>query len=185
MQREVEAKPTRMILIPLARGHDDQYPELFDITRFDLALSQVLQSLGLDDNKLELPVMSAHSGAGEVLSRLLEQASLSHFVGQVRRIDFFDAIYSEETTGRLSTWISASVAHELRLFSIPKGEPSQHAEVIYQSLSGPESVNVSMNQGFNIKSSMKMLPSGGSISIIQETAQRLDHWSLAKMAWMF
>ena len=185
-QREVENFPDHLVIIPISRGHCDQYPELMEVANFDSAFQQVIRWLEIDQNKLNLTTVSAHSGGGKILAHLMGQASSSIFLSKATRSDFYDALYNDDDIIGVTRWMTtAGFIHSLRLFSVPDHEPAQRGDLLYHSMNGAELVKTTPIDGLNISSSLKTLSSGNQLMIIQEKNQQLDHWSLVKMAWVY
>lgn len=189
MQREVDQDSSKIILIPLARGHCDQYGELADISKFDSAFKEVSLKLGLNLNQLKLRLVSAHSGGGAFLSKLLKNSAQSTFLSQTIRANFYDAIYQADTVNGLKSWISNNIPGELkqlRLFSIPNRGPSKYGEQIYSLKGSSETLQVVDIDGAKLKWKNKITLKGDWLSVLQEQAPyRLHHWSLVKTAWLF
>ena len=185
IQNEVEKNHDRAVLIPISRGHCDQYPEL--LNGFDRTFSAVLGSFGLPEDQVKLVHVSAHSGGGEVLSRLLVD-STSRFFTHVKHVTFYDAIYSAGTQNRLMTWILAKKEGLIKSLDLPVitgGSPWVRASDLFDQLSSVESTEFKTVGGYQLKFRAKVLSSFNFVHVVTESkkAPTLDHWTIVKTLW--
>lgn len=185
LQREVQNHPNHILLIPISRGHCDQYPELYDPAKFDEVFSKVLAAAGVSESKFTLTMASAHSGGGELLSRLLDKNAASKFFSKVVRADFYDGIYSAASTARLKNWINAAFPRELRLFSIPKQTPAIYGEKIFQTVQGKAQSTYKMVGEIRATERTKKSFSESKVFVVQGAEKSLNHWSLVKTFWVY
>jgi len=185
IQKEVESNDRLAIIIPLSRGHCDQYPEL--LTNFDSIFSNVLRAFDLNAALLHA---SAHSGGGQFLSHLLASASRSIFLSQTLKLSLFDAIYGDSTLMNLQKWLDETKGGEvaqLQLLSISHQKPSLLADKFFTKISALENLRNYKFNGILINTKSKKLENGNQISLIEEGVipNTLNHWTLLQQLWSF
>ena len=189
IEKEVETNPYRMVLIPLARGHCDQYLELADDAIFDEVLSSVLHELGMNQDSFMVKAMSAHSGGGSVLSRLMQKSGMSPFLSKVTKVILFDAVYSTKSVDALYSWImsgsSLAESKKLLLYSIPHLGPSSYADNLLSRFNSSETIVIQNINGLSMQQKSKSTSIGNSILVIEELKlpYQLNHWSLVTSMW--
>lgn len=186
---EVEKNPGRAILIPLSRGHNDEYGELLELNVFAKVFSKVLWSFSINEHQFKLISVSAHSGGGSTLSRLLSDDGMNGVFGSVGVVRLYDAIYSVETVNNIELWIKNN-HHRfkvIKLFSIPGQSPAKYGEMLYSSSGSGETIHVTDIEGVLFNQKSKFLAGGGWLQTIQEQRApfRFNHWSLVTQFWNF
>lgn len=188
MQREVDAFIDTAILVPISRGHCDQYPEL--LKDFDITFSKVISAFGFNSDFVRLDHVSAHSGGGEYLSRLITSNSRSSFFQQLKKVTFYDAIYSESAKKRLSQWLNEVVpspSRNLEVINVPNGSPSVFGASLFDSVKASETKKTVAIDSTTVRCREKIHQAGNSLQIIEENHKPtlLDHWTLVKALWLF
>jgi hypothetical protein len=185
--RDVDLHPERMVLIPISRGHCDQYREL--LNEFDQKYLQVLESFGIDSNQIKLTQVSAHSGGGDVLSQLLVDSKIRAF-SNVDRVVFYDAIYSDQTRNRLISWLklnSSEFSKELLLPVIYGQSPFLRSRSILTAFPNQEENEMKQIDQLKIMIQTKVVFNSSRIRILFENpaAKLLNHWTLVRELWSF
>jgi len=174
-----ESFPDRAVLIPIARGHCDQYPEL--TKDFDGILRRIFEVVGMKSDRLAIESASAHSGGGEVLSNLLQSSSL---LQKAARVFMIDAIYHDGTRDRLNLWVGTrveGVTRTLEMLVIPNQAPQKYGSQILDSFSGAPKRLEFQWVGSSTTGTEKTSATGNSMVIFQESKPRqLDHWTIVK-----
>jgi hypothetical protein len=95
------------LIMPLSRGHDDDYksyfktPEAFDT--YIESLQTSVQSLIDEETTFTL---SAHSGGGKILSLILSPRNT-----RVETVKLLDGTYDTDTPRALNQWLGVSIQH--------------------------------------------------------------------------
>ncbi len=117
---------SEIIAIPLSRGHNEDYdagfPDSIGFSRYLVTLIESLSALLGSKPEIHL---SAHSGGGKILARILDLKN-----EQITRIKLFDATYSSFTSTQMIAWLNAP--HEnhrtLEVYSVtPQTAPFSNA----------------------------------------------------------
>jgi hypothetical protein len=190
IQREVEVDSSRVVLIPLSRGHCDQYEELEDISKFDSIIKKLFTEIGLNANPFLIRHMSAHSGGGKTLSRLLKNADHSLVLSKVSQAYLYDAIYHQDTVNELKTWVlnhHEGNLKQLKLFSIAGQSPEKFGKGLFKSIETGEVTQVLSVDGIKLNVKNKITKNTDRVILIQESneTKRLNHWSLVSSLWLF
>lgn len=134
-------------------------------------------------------MMSAHSGGGSLLSRLIQKANTSQFLSKVTKVILFDAVYSMNTVEGLYSWImSGSTLDEsknLFLYSIPHLGPSAYADTLLSRFNSSETIKIQNINGLNMQQKSKTNSRGNTLFKIEELnpPYQLNHWSLVTSMW--
>jgi hypothetical protein len=182
IHKVVEFSTDRAVVIPIARGRCDQYPELPGA--MDDVSQKLFEESGIDPKQAVFDSASAHSGGGEVLARILIGDSVFKSVRQVQMID---AIYHDSTRDRLVDWLRSapsSVTRTLEMQVIPGMKPQVHSKTILQGFKGEETKSDFQWNGSVFSAVEKKIQNGNSILTIEEKKPlKLDHWTIVKVAF--
>ncbi len=174
LQRATCSAQPEIIAIPLSRGHGDDYQAGFtDSTRFARYLDDLIEKLGpLPDSKPEIH-LSAHSGGGKTLARILDVKN-----NQITRIKMFDAIYSALTSTKMISWLNAP--HEnhrtMEVYSVtPDTIPFSNAIKIQGNTVTEGSLTETWNQNTSLKIELTL---DGTLDHYQVVGSRFvdDDW---------
>lgn len=181
MAREVDRNPERLMMVPISRGHCDDYVELKKEGRFEEVLLQVLASVGISRDGFRVIQMSAHSGGGDLLSRILTDEVISATV--------YDGIYGQEAANRIANWIKRDQTSDLKiltLITIPHLKPAQYSSQILSSLKGESKMRTELRNSIPLEVSQKGSERGNQALWIQEvsTSLVLNHWTLVRFFWL-
>ena len=179
IQKTVEGFPDRAVLIPIARGHCDQYNEL--TADFEGILSKVFESVGMNSDQLVIDSASAHSGGGEVLSKLLHSSSNLQKTGKVFMID---AVYHDATRDRLKLWLGNRIegsARTLEMPVIPNQSPQKYGAEILGSIQAAEKKLDFLWADSRFVGAEKIAANGNTFLLYRESkTMKLDHWTIVK-----
>lgn len=185
--QDVDQNPNHAVLIPISRGRCDQYRELLD--DFERIYLQTLKNFGIFSNQIKLTRVSAHSGGGEYLSRLIVDSRFRSF-SDVNTVVFYDAIYSDMTRDRLISWVNlpSSEYHKKLVLPVIRGQgPSHRAHAILDTWPDSEKTEIHTMGSLKILIRSKTLPGENHVLVISEDqgSTLLNHWTLVRELWNF
>jgi hypothetical protein len=180
LQKELDLHPDRAILVPLARGHCDQYPELMQ--DFSGIWKHVLEAAKINPEIAIVHQVSAHSGGGEYLAKLLMESKVFE---STKRATLIDAVYHDGTMQRLLQWVKGRSAQEtirvLEMPVIPRMAPARFGSLIMDSIPTNATRGEMQIGNHRYHSFFKKSMEGNLIYLFTEMKpQKLDHWSIVK-----
>jgi hypothetical protein len=106
IHRDVCEPDAETVLMPLSRGHVDDYRSHFktpaDLTRWKNAVTGMIRATGTGVADSDLPwTLSAHSGGGAIAARSIDPEGLSP-----DRVILLDATYDSTTAVFFQTWLT-------------------------------------------------------------------------------
>jgi hypothetical protein len=159
------------ILVPLSRGHDDDYKKYFiSPENFESYLNPMLKILLSTQTRLSEISLSAHSGGGKILSQ-----SLNLNDSRIRNIKLYDATYDQSTVDTMNHWIQnhdPSTSRILEIYSVTPGTRT------YSRLITLEGTHSTSGQTIYTQSLNSKL-----LNEIR-TDNQFDHYTLVKARWI-